>query len=106
MVNKLELGERTLYYANVSRFSNVRTFLALIRTCAVFVGLAIYLKNKYVFLLTLLIVAFGTIEYTLINKKLGNAELTTSYSAYYNIVLVYSLLFSAIFVLLFFNPPF
>ena len=34
-----------------TKLSNVRTFLSLIRTCAVFVGLAIYLKNKYVFLI-------------------------------------------------------
>ena len=42
-------SQRLQYYSNVTRFSNVRTFLALLRTCAVFVGLAIYLKNKYIF---------------------------------------------------------
>ena len=41
----IEFEKRLQYYANVSRFSNVRTYLALIRTCAVFVGLAIYLKS-------------------------------------------------------------
>lgn len=102
----LELEKRMEYYANVSRFSNVRTYLALIRTCAVFVGLAIYLKSKYVFLLVLFIVLFGTIEYLLLNKKLGEEDLTVSYSAYYNIVLIYGFLFSMIFVLLFFKPPF
>ena len=102
----LEFAKRMEYYANVSRFSNVRTYLALIRTCAVFVGLAIYLKSKYVFLLVLFIVLFGTIEYLLLNKKLGEEDLTVSYSAYYNIVLIYGFLFSIIFVLLFFKPPF
>lgn len=102
----LELEKRLEYYANVSRFSNVRTYLALIRTCAVFVGLAIYLKNKYVFLLVLFIVLFGTLEYLLLNKKLGEEDLTVSYSAYYNIVLIYGFLFFMIFLLLFFKPPF
>ena len=66
----MELQDRIKYYSNVTRFSNVRTFLALIRTCAVFVGLAIYLKNKYVFLLVVAIMFFGLLEYMIINKKL------------------------------------
>ena len=106
-IEELEFEKRLQYYANVSRFSNVRTYLnILIRTCAVFVGLAIYLKSKYVFLLVLVIVFFGTFEYLLLNKKLGEDQLTVSYSAYYNIVLIYGILFLVIFLFLFYKPPF
>ena len=97
---------RIKYYSNVTRFSNVRTFLALIRTCAVFVGLAIYLKNRYIFLLVVGIMFFGCLEYILINKKLRENEVSTDLSTYNNIVLIYCLLFCVIFILLFFKPPF
>ena len=97
---------RIKYYSNVTRFSNVRTFLALIRTCAVFVGLAIYLKNRYIFLLVVGIMFFGCLEYILINKKLRENKVSTDLSTYNNIVLIYCLLFCVIFILLFFKPPF
>lgn len=97
---------RIKYYSNVTRFSNVRTFLALIRTCAVFVGLAIYLKNRYIFLLVVGIMCFGCLEYILINKKLRENEFSTDLTTYNNIVLIYCLLFCVIFILLFFKPPF
>ena len=58
---------RKEYYMNVTRFSNIRTFLALIRTCAVFVALAIYMKNKYVFVIVAIIILFGTLEFYLTN---------------------------------------
>ena len=106
MENKKEFDKRMQYYANVTRFSNVRTYLALVRTCAVFVGLAIYLKNKYIFILVVAVIFFGTMEYLLINKKLGEDSLTTKYSAYYNVVLLYATIFSLIFLYLFYKPPF
>lgn len=102
----MENLDRVKYYSNVTRFSNVRTFLALIRTCAVFVGLAIYLKNRYIFLLVVGIMIFGCIEYLLINKKLKENKVNTDLSTYNNLVLVYCGLFSIIFVFLFFKPPF
>lgn len=104
--NAIDKEQRIQYYGNITRFSNVRTYLALVRTCAVFVGLAIYTKNKYVFILVLAIIFFGTLEYLLINKKVSENHLTTKYSAYYNIVLLYAVIFSLIFLLLFFKPPF
>ena len=97
---------RIKYYSNVTRFSNVRTFLALIRTCAVFVGLAIYLKNRYIFLLVVGIMFFGCLEYILINKKLRENKVSTDLSTYNNIVLIYCLLFCVIFILFIFKPPF
>lgn len=97
---------RLQYYSNVARFSNVRTFLALLRTCAVFVGLAIYLKNKYIFLLVLALILFGMVEYVLINKKLNEKNLKGELSNYNNLVLIYSGIFTLIFILLFLHPPF
>jgi hypothetical protein len=97
---------RLQYYSNVTRFSNVRTFLALLRTCAVFVGLAIYLKNKYIFLLVVALMIFGMAEYVLINKKLSENNLKNTISSYNNLVLIYSGIFILIFILLFIYPPF
>ena len=70
--NAIDKEQRIQYYGNITRFSNVRTYLALVRTCAVFVGLAIYTKNKYVFILVLAIIFFGTLEYLLINSLLNS----------------------------------
>ena len=102
----MEDSQRLQYYSNVTRFSNVRTFLALLRTCAVFVGLAIYLRNKYIFLLVLALMLFGMIEYVLINKKLNEKNLKDELSNYNNLVLIYSGIFTLIFILLFLYPPF
>ena len=102
----MEDSQRLQYYSNVTRFSNVRTFLALLRTCAVFVGLAIYLKNKYIFLLVLALMLFGMVEYVLINKKLNEKNLKGGLSNYNNLVLIYSGIFILIFILLFLYPPF
>ena len=102
----MEDSQRLQYYSNVTRFSNVRTFLALLRTCAVFVGLAIYLKNKYIFLLVLALMIFGMVEYVLINKKLNEKTLKGNLSNYNNLVLIYSGIFILIFILLFLYPPF
>ena len=102
----MEDSQRLQYYSNVTRFSNVRTFLALLRTCAVFVGLAIYLKNKYIFLLVLALMIFGMVEYVLINKKLNEKNLKGNLSNYNNLVLIYSGIFILIFILLFIYPPF
>ena len=102
----MEDSQRIQYYSNVTRFSNVRTFLALLRTCAVFVGLAIYLKNKYIFLLVLALMIFGMVEYVLINKKLTENNLKNPISSYNNLVLIYSGIFILIFILLFIYPPF
>ena len=102
----MEDSHRLKYYSNVTRFSNVRTFLALLRTCAVFVGLAIYLKNRYIFLLVVAIMLFGITEFFIINKKLEEEKLSIDLSSYYNLVLTYSGLFIIIFLTLFIKPPF
>ena len=99
-------SDRLKYYSNVTKFSNVRTFLALLRTCAVFVGLAIYLKNRYIFLLVVAIMCFGIAEFFLINKKLEGNKVSTDLSSYNNLVLIYSGLFIVIFLTLFLKPPF
>tara|TARA_B100000767_G_scaffold274797_1_gene308997 strand:+ start:3465 stop:3788 length:324 start_codon:yes stop_codon:yes gene_type:complete len=94
------------YQINVTRFSNTRTFLSFVRTCSVFVAIAIYLKNKYIFILSTIIVVFGTLEYILINKMIGENKLTPEYSSYFNTVIFYSLIFIFIFMYLFYKPPF
>ena len=63
------------YYTNNTRFANIRTFLSLIRTCAVFVALAIYMKNRYVFMLVGIIIVFGSIEFYLTNLKIRENDL-------------------------------
>ena len=97
---------RLKYYSNVARFSNVRTFLALIRTCAVFVGLAIYLKNRYIFLIVVTLMLFGSLEYLVINNKLKENKITSDLSTYNDLVLIYCGLFVLIFIILFLKPPF
>ena len=102
----MEDSERLKYYSNVTKFSNVRTFLAFLRTCAVFVGLAIYLKNRYIFLLVVAILLFGIVEFFIINKKLEKDKISLDLSSYNNLVLTYSGLFAIIFLTLFIKPPF
>lgn len=97
---------RKEYYMNVTRFSNIRTFLALIRTCAVFVALAIYMKNKYVFVIVAIIILFGTLEFYLTNLKIKNTDLKAKNDTYFNLVAVYAVIFLFIFGFLFINPPF
>jgi hypothetical protein len=94
------------YYMNVTRFSNIRTFLALIRTCAVFVALAIYMKNRYVFVIVSIIILFGTLEFYLTNLKIKNVSLKASNDTYFNLVAFYAIIFLFIFGFLFINPPF
>jgi hypothetical protein len=94
------------YYSNVTRFANIRTFLSLIRTCAVFVALAIYMKNRYVFMLVGIIIVFGSIEFYLTNLKIKENDLNPNKDTYFNLVGFYSILFLFIFVYLFFYPPF
>lgn len=94
------------YYVNVTRFSNIRTFLALIRTCAVFVALAIYMKNKYVFVIVSIIILFGTLEFYLTNLKIKEHSLKPISDTYFNLVAVYAIIFLIIFGYLFVNPPF
>tara|TARA_B100001093_G_C26738923_1_gene975754 strand:+ start:500 stop:823 length:324 start_codon:yes stop_codon:yes gene_type:complete len=94
------------YYANNTRFANIRTFLSLIRTCAVFVALAIYMKNKYVFALVSIIIIFGSLEFYLTNLKIRENDLNPDKNTYFNLVGFYSILFLFIFVYLFFYPPF
>ena len=98
--------EKKEYYANVTRFSNIRTFLALIRTCAVFVGLAIYMKNKYIFAIVTIIILFGTLEFYLTNLKIKNVNLKSKDDTYFNLVIFYAIIFLFIFGFLFINPPF
>ena len=97
---------RKNYYTNNTRFANIRTFLSLIRTCAVFVALAIYMKNKYVFALVSIIIIFGSLEFYLTNLKIKQNDLTPDKNSYFNLVGFYSILFLFIFVYLFFYPPF
>ena len=97
---------RKEYYMNVTRFSNIRTFLALIRTCAVFVASAIYMKNKYVFVIVAIIILFGTLEFYLTNLKIKNTDLKAKNDTYFNLVAVYAVIFLFIFGFLFINPPF
>ena len=97
---------RLKYYSNVARFSNVRTFLALIRTCAVFVGLVVYLKNKYIFLVVVTLLIFGSLEYLIINNKLQENKVASDLSSYNDLVLIYCGLFVLIFIILFLKPPF
>jgi hypothetical protein len=94
------------YYINVTRFANIRTFLSLIRTCAVFVALAIYMKNKYVFMLVSIIIIFGSLEFYLTNLKIKENDLVPDKNSYFNLVGFYSILFLFIFIYLFFYPPF
>ena len=103
--NNLE-NIRKDYYSNVTRFANIRTFLALLRTCAVFVALAIYMKNKYIFALVGIIIVFGSIEFYLTNLKIKENDLVPEKNTYFNLVGFYSILFLFIFVYLFFYPPF
>ena len=97
---------RKEYYMNVTRFSNIRTFLALIRTCAVFVALAIYMKNRYVFVIVAIIILFGTLEFYLTNLKIKETNLEAENDTYFNLVTFYALIFLFIFGYLFINPPF
>ena len=97
---------RKNYYTNNTRFANIRTFLSLIRTCAVFVALAIYMKNKYVFALVSVIIIFGSLEFYLTNLKIRENDLNPEKNTYFNLVGFYSILFLFIFVYLFFYPPF
>lgn len=97
---------RKEYYMNVTRFSNIRTFLALIRTCAVFVALAIYMKNRYVFVIVAIIILFGTLEFYLTNLKIKKTDLKAENDTYFNLVTFYALIFLFIFGYLFINPPF
>ena len=94
------------YYMNVTRFSNIRTFLALIRTCAVFVALAIYMKNRYVFVIVSIIILFGTLEFYLTNLKIKNTDLKAKSDTYFNLVTFYAIIFLFIFGFLFINPPY
>ncbi len=94
------------YYSNVTRFANIRTFLALLRTCAVFVALAIYMKNKYIFMLVGIIIIFGSIEFYLTNLKIKESDLEPKKNTYFNLAGFYSILFLFIFCYLFFYPPF
>tara|TARA_Y100000591_G_C21440369_1_gene501188 strand:- start:208 stop:564 length:357 start_codon:yes stop_codon:yes gene_type:complete len=94
------------YYSNVTRFANIRTFLALLRTCAVFVALAIYMKNKYIFMLVGIIIIFGSIEFYLTNLKIKENDLEPKKNTYFNLAGFYSILFLFIFCYLFFYPPF
>ena len=105
--NNLEIDTvRNEYYKNVTRFSNIRTFLALVRTCAVFVALAIYMKNKYVFVIVAIIILFGTLEFYLTNLKIKEANLKAMDDTYFNLVAIYAIIFLFIFGFLFINPPF
>lgn len=97
---------RENYYSNVTRFSNIRTFLSLIRTCAIFVALAIYLKNKYVFLFVSIILIFGTVEFYLTNLKIKKNKLDPLSDSYFNLSTAYAIIFLIIFIILFLNPPF
>ena len=97
---------REEYYLNVTRFSNIRTFLALIRTCAVFVALAIYMKNRYVFVIVAIIILFGTLEFYLTNLKIKETNLKAKDDTYFNLVTFYAIIFLFIFGFLFINPPF
>ena len=103
--NSLE-NVRKEYYLNVTRFSNIRTFLALVRTCAVFVALAIYMKNRYVFVIVAIVILFGTLEFYLTNLKIKEADLKSKDDTYFNLVTFYAIIFLFIFGFLFINPPF
>ena len=102
----MEVTNTIKHHLTRTKFSNDRTFLALIRTCAVFVGLAIFLKNKYVFLIVVAIMLFGLLEYMIINKKLKEENINKNVPTYNHLVTVYAGLFILIFIILFFKPPF
>ena len=87
-------------------FRMLELFLALIRTCAVFVGLAIYLKNRYIFLIVVTLMLFGSLEYLVINNKLKQNKISSDLSSYNDLVLIYCGLFVLIFIILFLNPLF
>lgn len=95
-----------IYYTNSTRFANIRTFLALLRTCAIFVALSIYMKNKWILLVCSFIILFGMFEFYYLNKKIRDFDLDIKEDLYFKIIMIYSSIFVFIFFFLFLYPPF
>ena len=88
-----------IYYVNSTRFANIRTFLPLLRTCAIFVALSIYMKNKWILLVCSFIILFGIFEFYYLNKKIKDFNLDIKEDLYFKIIMIYSSIFVFIFFL-------